>query len=68
MGQTTAKKLDSIIKEKGYKQCAIAKKAGFTPKDFNNILCGRKLFKTDYVVPICDALGITPNDLFGIKS
>ena len=57
-----------IIRDKGYKQCVIAEKAGFSPQDFSNILCGRKVFKVEYVKSICIALEVTPNDLFGIKS
>lgn len=57
-----------IIKDKGYKQCVVAEKAGFSPQDFSNILCGRKVFKVEYVEPICIALEVTPNDLFGVKS
>lgn len=63
---TTAIKVGAIIKEKGFKQCAIANKAGFSARELNDILCGRKVFRADYVIPICDALGVTPNDLFGI--
>lgn len=63
-----AKRVDAIIKEKGYKQCAIAKKAGFNQRNFNDVLCGRKIFRVDYVIPICTALNVTPNDLFGFSS
>lgn len=63
---STVHKVSAIIKEKGFKQCAIAEKAGFSPCEFSNILCGRKTFKAEYVVPICMAIGITPNDLFNI--
>lgn len=57
-----------IIKSNGLKQNFVAQKAGFTPQEFSNILCGRQKFQTEYVIPICNALGITANDLFGIKS
>ena len=56
----------SFIELKGLKQCAVAERAGFTPQEFSNILCGRKVFKTEYVAPVCNALGITPNELFGV--
>ena len=58
----------AIISEKGLKQNYVAEKAGFTPQELNNILCGRKVFKTEYVKPICNALDIMPNELFGITS
>lgn len=62
--QSTAVKTKFIIESRGLKQKYVAEKAGFTPADFNNLLCGRKLFKADYVIPICNALGVTPNELF----
>lgn len=36
------------------------------PEKFNALLRGRKRLTSDDVVPICKALGITPNELFGI--
>lgn len=68
MTLSIAAKVSVIIKEKGFKQCAIANKAGFSARELNDIICGRKVFRADYVIPICYALGITPNDLFGINS
>ncbi len=59
--------IKAIIQEKGLKQKFVASKAGFTPQEFSSILCGRKSFKTEYVERVCAALGITPNELFGIK-
>ena len=56
----------NAIEAKGLKQCVVAERAGFTPQEFSNILCGRKTFRTEYVAPVCNALGITPNELFGI--
>lgn len=57
-----------IIKEKGYKQCVIAERAGFDQKVFSNMLRGRKLI-VDYDIPkITAALGVTPNEIFGIDS
>lgn len=43
-----------IINQKGMKQCAVAKRAGFTPQEFSNILCEKKVFKTEYIMPICN--------------
>lgn len=61
------KTIRKIISEKGLKQSYVAEKAGFTKQEFSNILCGRKAFKTEYVKPICSALNILPNELFGIN-
>lgn len=54
-----------IIDEKCMKQSAVARAAGYEPKKFNDLLRGRKRMTSDDVVPICKALGITPNELFG---
>ena len=54
-----------IIDEKCLKQSAVARAAGYDPKKFNALLRGRKMTSED-VVPICKALGVTPNELFGI--
>lgn len=56
------------IEEKCLKQSAVARAAGYSPKQFNAMLKGRKRMTSDDVVPICQALGMTPNQLFGIGS
>lgn len=56
-----------IIDEKCLKQSAVARAAGYEPKKFNDLLRGRKRMTSDDVVPICKALGITPNELFGVE-
>lgn len=53
-----------IIENKGYKQKFIAEKAGFTEQQFSDLLSGRKSFSVTYVMPICKALDVNPNDLF----
>lgn len=65
MGTTMAERLKAIIDEKGYKQYVIAERAGLTAKELSDLLTGRKTFKADYVKPLCKALWITPNELFG---
>ena len=57
-----------IIKERGLKQNFVANRAGFTPQEFNNILCSRQLLKTESIVNLCNALDITPNELFMFKN
>lgn len=56
-----------IIDNKGLKHCAVAAKAGYSKRMFSDILCGRKVIKADDIERICNALEITPNDVFGIK-
>lgn len=52
-----------IIDEKCLKQSAVARAAGYDPKKFNALLRGRKKMTSEDVVPICKALGVTPNEL-----
>lgn len=54
-----------IIKSRGLKQGIVAEKAGYTYKRFNDLLNGRKVISSKDVYKLCNALGITPNDLFG---
>lgn len=55
----------SIIKQKKMNQSAVARAAGMSPKSFNALLRGRKLLHEKHIVPICTALDVTPNQLFG---
>lgn len=57
----------SVLRQKKMNQSAVARAAGFSPKEFNNMLRGRKLIRMDDVTPICRALEVTPNELFGYK-
>lgn len=54
-----------IIKERGLKQCAVASKAGYDIKKFNNLLTGRKVITDKDIQAIANALHVTPNELFG---
>lgn len=53
-----------IMSEKGLKQKYVAEKSDLTEQQFSDILNERKQFKVDYVLPICYALNIKPNELF----
>lgn len=53
-----------ILESKGYKQKAIAARAGYTAQTFSAILCGRKCIYDYDVARIAKALGVSPNDLF----
>lgn len=64
--QPVADNVAKIISELGLKQRAVAKKAGFEAQVFNDMLNGRRLIKLCDVVVIAEALGVTPNDLYGI--
>ena len=53
-----------IINDRGLKQCAIAKKSGFSKQQFNSMLNGRKIIKPCDAIAIADALGVEMNDLY----
>lgn len=55
-----------IIAEKGLKQCAVAKKAGFNEQAFSNMLNERKAIRATDVPAICAALGVEPNELYRV--
>ena len=59
-----AKNVRSIIEASGYKQCAIAHKAGYEPNVFSNMLCGRKLITATDIPRLASALGVDCNALF----
>lgn len=65
--QPVAENIAKIIMDLDLKQRAVAKKAGFEPQTFSDMLNGRKLIKLCDVVNIAEALGVSPNELFGIK-
>lgn len=54
----------NIIDERGLKQYAVAKKAGYTKQQFNNLLNGRRIITDADIYKITRALEVTPNDLF----
>lgn len=56
-----------IIEEKGLKQSAVARAAGFEVQEFNNMLCGRKIIRPEHIAAICAALNVSPNDLFDYR-
>ena len=53
-----------IMTEKGLKQRFVAEKSNFTEQEFCNMMNGRKKVTADYILPICYALNVQPNDLF----
>lgn len=60
-------RIRKLISEKGLMQKYVAKKAGLTSDELSRILCGRKILKIEHIVPICNALDVTPDDLFGFS-
>lgn len=56
--------IEAILKEKGFMQGAIARKAGFTDQQFCDMLAGRKVIRADYMVPIAMAMGVTVQEIY----
>lgn len=53
-----------IINEKSLLQRSVARKAGFTPQQFNDMIKGRKLILAEYMPAIADALGVGVMDIY----
>ena len=58
-------KIYEIMATKKMKQSLVARDAGFDIKIFNSLLRGRKRFGEEEIKRICNALEVSPNDLFG---
>lgn len=58
------KNLSRIIKERGLKQSAVARWAGYTSQQFTDMLNGRKLIKPCDVAALANALCVNVGDLF----
>lgn len=56
--------LNRIIKERGLKQSAVAKWAGYTNQQLTDMLNGRKLIKPCDATALANALGVGIGDLF----
>ena len=41
--------------------------AGYDPKIFNSMLNGKRNIQDNDIPPIANALGVTPNELFGFE-
>lgn len=58
--------VNRIIQDKGLNPDDIARMVGITVKNFRQMLDGRKALPTRYIIPLCNALQVTPNELFGM--
>lgn len=52
------------IRERGFKQSAIASKAGLTEQQLTDIIKKRRRMDANEMFALCDAMGILPNALF----
>lgn len=55
-----------LIAEKGLKQKFVASSIGMTEQEFSNLMTGRMLLRVEHVPEIAKALGVTPNDIYGV--
>ncbi len=53
-----------VIEERGYKQCAIAKRAGYSKAVFSNIMNDYRVIRPADIMRIAEALGVEPGELF----
>lgn len=62
-----AGRLKEIIEEKGLKQAAVAKKAGYKAQDLNDMLNGRRLMRAvdiAAIINVLEPIGVDANELF----
>ena len=58
-------RLEHLCSRSTKKQSDIAAAAGISPQRLNDMIKGRKPLSLKLVVPVCRAVGCTPNELFG---
>lgn len=56
-----------LLAKKGLRQKDLAQKMGWTEKKLSNALTGRKVIDDSTIRSFCEALEVTPNDLFEYK-
>ena len=54
------KKVREYIEENGYKQLAVAQKAGFSEVTFNAMMNGKRTMYADDLKAVCLALNVSP--------
>lgn len=64
--------LISNIKEqiglRGMTQKAVARGAGLSEQTLSDMLNGRRVIRAEHVPRLAEALGVKPNDLFGVAT
>lgn len=64
MKSIVAKNTKAIIEERCLKQCAVAKKAGYSNQQLNDMLNGRKVIRDSDIQRIATVLEVDANALF----
>lgn len=54
----------TLIRAKGMKNGAVAERAGYSIQQFSDMLNGRKIIKPCDVLAICEAMDVSPDQLF----
>lgn len=67
MNKKVIDNIKSIISSKGLKHSWVAQQMGIPKYQLSFIFQGRKRITCDIILDFCDALDVTPNDLFGYK-
>ncbi len=61
-----AENISRIIKDRGLKKAYVAKKAGYSPQEFSDMLNGRKLIKACDIPKLAKALSVESGDIYTI--
>jgi DNA-binding Xre family transcriptional regulator len=56
--------IKNIIQDRAYMQSEIARRAGFSSQQFNDMLHERKIIRADYMPPIARALGVSVQEIY----
>ena len=64
MNGSVAAGINRIINERGYVQRTIAMKSGFSEQQFSDMICGRKVIRADYLIPIARAMHVSIQDIY----
>lgn len=56
--------IQNIIRERALMQSEIARRAGFSTQQFNDMLHGRKVIRADYMIPIANALSVEVQEIY----
>lgn len=63
-----ANRIRAIINERGLKQKFIAEHMDISPKKLSDMLNGHMRIYPEGIFKICSALGVTPNDIYGVSN
>ncbi|MDR0303027.1 MAG: helix-turn-helix domain-containing protein [Treponema sp.] len=63
--ETTRRIVKERYEQQGIRQGFLARKCGFTEKDFSLIVNGKKPITDEVIDKLCVGLGVAPNELLG---